>query len=167
MTVSAVVRRPAPASGTHAFASRFEMTVPAQREWMTSMRPSRRQSDRASVVGKAGESKESDARARTHHTTVPVEALRHHADQRAHGHRRGNGVYHDETHQDPPTHWQMATKVGHAYASTTVIYAGVTSDFKNQALRAALAPRAASAARRPSSMIRGTSVRDHFESCRN
>ena len=30
-------------------------------------------------------------------------------------------------------------QVGHAYASTTAIYAGVSNDFKNQALRAALA----------------------------
>ena len=46
----------------------------------------------------------SDARARWHQSTVPVEALRHHADLQAHRHHRAIGINHDEPDQSPPQH---------------------------------------------------------------
>ena len=103
VTVSAVLRRPAPAMRTQTFASVLEMSIPAQRACTTSTAtlPTSTSATRAFATGRAGRRTKSDARARRHQSTVPVEALRHHADLQAHTHHRGIGVDRGEPHQDP------------------------------------------------------------------
>ena len=91
ITVSVVLRRPAPAIRTHTLASFLEMSSPAHRPCTTSISSHLPHSstDHFGVRrGEGREKRESDARARRHQSTVPVEALHHHADLRAHRHHR-------------------------------------------------------------------------------
>src|ERR1700757_4003200 len=87
VTVSTVLRRPAPATRTHTLASLFEISSPAQRACTTSTAlVSFPPSQLGGPAWGEQEIQKSDPRARWHQSTVPAEALRHHADLQAHRH---------------------------------------------------------------------------------
>ena len=73
---SIVLRRPAPATRTQTLVSFLEMSNPAHRACTTSISPPALIDGPVRVRrGEGREIQESDARARRHHSTVPVEAL--------------------------------------------------------------------------------------------
>src|SRR5437899_10446805 len=74
VTVSVVLPRPAPATRTQTFASFLEMSRPAHRTCTTSITLTPSGPDHCDVRrGEGREIQESDARARGHQSTVPVE----------------------------------------------------------------------------------------------